>query len=361
MLSGNIGEWSEMYTFLKLLGDGELYAADEKLNKIPSIYYPIISILRNETTLLEYRRDTDVKVISGVKVLQEVPTTVFIKKAEELLLRLNSTKKRARAFTCKDTEKFLNSIKILKIKSGSNRKEDITLIVHDLKTGLTPTLSFSIKSQLGGASTLLNPGNATNFEYRLISKQNVVREDTTEYVANSDEVVKLRERLNSKISTGNTLEFISTGNQTFTANMVMVDSMLPEILSKMLVHYYLGEANTIKELTEILETTNPMNFPDKEHRYYEHKIKKFLMDVALGMTPAAVWQGDYIASGGYIVVKPNGEILCYHIYNINQFQDYLFNNTKLDSPSTNRYDYGNFYSENSETRIKLNLQIRFIK
>ena len=44
----NKGEWSEVYTFLKLLADGRLYAADSNLNQIPSIYYPILKILREE-------------------------------------------------------------------------------------------------------------------------------------------------------------------------------------------------------------------------------------------------------------------------------------------------------------------------
>jgi HpaII restriction endonuclease. len=32
-LRGNKGEWSEIYTFLKLLADGKLYAADENLTR----------------------------------------------------------------------------------------------------------------------------------------------------------------------------------------------------------------------------------------------------------------------------------------------------------------------------------------
>ena len=42
MLSGNKGEWSEIYVFLKLLGEGRLNAADANLIAIPDIYYPII-------------------------------------------------------------------------------------------------------------------------------------------------------------------------------------------------------------------------------------------------------------------------------------------------------------------------------
>mgnify|MGYP000346486266 CR=1 FL=1 len=47
-LSGNKGEWSELYVLLKLLSTGELYAADEKLQKIKDVYYPILKIIRQE-------------------------------------------------------------------------------------------------------------------------------------------------------------------------------------------------------------------------------------------------------------------------------------------------------------------------
>ena len=42
MITGNKGEWSEAYALLRLLGLGRLYAADEKLNKIENMYFPII-------------------------------------------------------------------------------------------------------------------------------------------------------------------------------------------------------------------------------------------------------------------------------------------------------------------------------
>ena len=85
------------------------------------------------------------------------------------------------------------------------------------------------------------------------------------------------------------------------------------------------------------------------------------MAVALGMTPATLWEGGYLASGGYIIVRKDGELVCYHIYNVDQFQEYLFQNTKLDTPQLSRYDYGDFYSEDGLEKIKLNLQVRFTK
>ena len=47
-LSGNKGEWSELYVLLKLLSTGELYAADESLERIKDVYYPILKIIREE-------------------------------------------------------------------------------------------------------------------------------------------------------------------------------------------------------------------------------------------------------------------------------------------------------------------------
>ena len=36
-MSGNKGEWSELYVFFKLLSEGKVYAADENVLKIEEI------------------------------------------------------------------------------------------------------------------------------------------------------------------------------------------------------------------------------------------------------------------------------------------------------------------------------------
>ena len=55
-MSGNKGEWSELYTFMKLLSQGRVYAANEKVEKIEDVYYPICKIVREETKgqVIEY-------------------------------------------------------------------------------------------------------------------------------------------------------------------------------------------------------------------------------------------------------------------------------------------------------------------
>ena len=91
-------------------------------------------------------------------------------------------------------------------------------------------------------------------------------------------------------------------------------------------------------------------------------MKMLLIDVALGMTPASEWNGKYDANGGYLVVRSDGEIVCYHFYNRNDVEDYLYNNTRFERASRTRYDFGSvFRGDDGNVYIRLNLQIRFKK
>ena len=113
-------------------------------------------------------------------------------------------------------------------------------------------------------------------------------------------------------------------------------------------------------LVKITEEENPLNFDTtNKHLFYSYKIKRFLTDIALGMMPSKVWTGEYDATGGYLIVKADGEILCYHIYNKNEFENYLLASTKLDTASSSKHRFGEIYEENGELFFKLNLQIRF--
>ena len=112
----------------------------------------------------------------------------------------------------------------------------------------------------------------------------------------------------------------------------------------------------------MISKLNPLGFNfDTGHPFYSYKIKRFLTDVALGMMPSKVWTGELDSTGGFLVVKEDGEVLCYHIYNRNEFDDYLLKNTKLETASSTRHDFGTVFTENNLQYFKLNLQIRFLK
>ena len=57
MITGNKGEWSEIYTLFRLLGEGKVYAGDANLNKL-DLYYPVINVIREESKRYEYKPDS---------------------------------------------------------------------------------------------------------------------------------------------------------------------------------------------------------------------------------------------------------------------------------------------------------------
>jgi len=354
MMTGNKGEWSEVYVFLKLLADGELYAADANLNKIPNIYYQILKILRDNW---EYERNGVIKVVdqSGNIHLQ-IPISDFVSHAQLLLSKIRKSKG---AFAVPQIEQFLRQIKITKIKSSPRVKPDIVIVVHDTVTGLRPTLKFSIKSRLGEPSTLLNASRSTNFIYKVVGVTlNNAQINNINSINDED---KIRKRIQAIINNGGRLEFIDTENHIFKLNMQVIDSNLPLIISRILLYYYEGRANDLKDLLQLVQQANPCGFNlNYSHSFYSYKVKKFLADIALGMKPSNVWNGYYSATGGYIIVREDGDIVCFHIYNQNQFEDYLLNNTRLETPSSTRHRFGTLYKDtNNNLLIKLNLQIRF--
>ena len=77
------------------------------------------------------------------------------------------------------------------------------------------------------------------------------------------------------------------------------------------------------------------------------------------MKPATIWDGIDEATGGYIIVTKQGDVLAYHIYNRNYFEEYLLKITKYETASTSRHRFGEVYSEDGEDFIKLNLQNSF--
>lgn len=359
-MRGNKGEWSELYTFLKLLGDGVLYAGDEHLERIESVFYPLISIVREENNGQYYLNEqSNIKIENSEgKVLLEISRRRFIEEAKELFDLLINAK--GSSFEFHELDDFLKEIRIEKLKSSSENKRDITIVVHDEKTNMKPTLGFSIKSRLGSSSTLLNPGNPTNFIYEIMQNNSL---QSLEELMNEVNHLSTRSKIKDRtriILENNKLNYVTVESPTLEYNLQLIDSLLPSIVGQMLIYYYGGRASSVKELVEILEKENPLDFNQSfDHRFYEYKIKNMLTDIALGMTPQKVWTGQYDATGGYIVVKEDGDIICYHIYNRTEFQNYLLNQTLLDTPSSGRYKFGEIYKDDHKYKYKLNLQIRF--
>ena len=358
-ITGNKGEWSELYAMFRLLGEGKVHAGDADLNKL-DLYYPILNVIREESKKYEYKPNREQNIVVIDEDGNEYARISMDKFLEESTKLLESIKGGSeRAFEVPDAECFMRQIGCTKIKAPSQDKADIHIVIHDLRTNMTPLLGFSIKSQLGSASTLLNPGMPTNITYKVVGG-NMTDQEIEEINAIEDHLPRMQAMLDK----GYELKFFEIAHQTFKNNLLFLDMCMPELVARCLVLSSMpGMGTSIKEIVKKVAEENPFGYTGNNVTgFYEHKIKALLLDTALGMTPATEWNGHYDANGGYLVVKNDGDIVCYHFYNKNDVEDYLYNNTRFDRASRSRYDFGSLYrGEDGEVYMKLNLQIRFKK
>lgn len=379
----NKGEWSEIYVIIKLLAERKLYAADSNLERIDDVFYPIIKILRDhaeDDERIEYILNGNVKIENGKgDALGEIPTIEFVQIAKELY---KGTAEGKGSFDIPEIKEFLEQIHLKHGKSKSKNKSDIKLVIHDLKTGIKPTVTFSIKSLIGKDSTLFNPQVGTNFIYKIEvpdgQKIDINAINKAAIDKSSNKKGKISLRIDALRELGCKINFQRIQSEKLHLNTLLIDSDLPKILSYMLLYKYEFSLRNTTDLLDKLQEMNPLNYDTKfEHPFYSYKVRGLLYDYALGMTPEEVWTGKYSATGGIIIVKEDGDLLCYHVYDKNVFQEYLINNTWIDQPGTGEdknnpgnprpkgqkgknYFYGWIYEEAGELFIKLNLQIRFL-
>lgn len=354
MIKGNKGEWSELYVLLYLLGVGKLYAANDKVEKIEDVYFPILKILRNDSQgKVDYliKNETEVEILLNDSSIGKFSAETFRTEANHLYnqIKLGAN----RAFSIDRTESFMNRILAYRLAAPSTDKTDITLQVHDINTGYNPIMGFSIKSELGNPPTLLNASGATNFIYEVKGISDV----DMERINSIDTRTKILERINEIYNLGGSIEYKGTANDIFAMNLMLIDSRMEDIVAAMLLYSYRNNEIDCTELLKNIDDDNPLNFP--REGFYSFKFKKLLSAIALGMKPSALWDGIDEANGGYIIVASNGDVLAYHLYNRNFFEQYLLDNTRLERASTSRHGYASIYKENDKYYIKLNLQIRF--
>lgn len=138
---------------------------------------------------------------------------------------------------------------------------------------------------------------------------------------------------------------------------MIIDSRMEEIIAELLLYSCSENEIDCNRIIDHLEQTNSLHYPRTE--LYTYKFKKFLCAKALGMDPSVEWNVIDDANGGYIVAKSNGEVLAYHLYNRDKFEQYLFDSTKMERASTSCHGYASLYTNEGKMFVNLNLQIRF--
>ena len=182
--------------------------------------------------------------------MKEIEKSEFERVSRELFAQMVVGE---RAFKIPSVDAFFDSIYCNKVKAASNQKQDITIQLHDINTGIKPVCGFSIKSYVGANPTLINPGRNTNFTYTIVGCTNEIMEATNAINTRT----KIIDRINNLIR--HDCSFIPHDNsisEQFYENLQFVDTRMPTLLSYALLYSYLYE---IKDSSRIIHRQQRMS------------------------------------------------------------------------------------------------------
>lgn len=218
-LSGNRGEWSEVYALFKLLSDQELCLGDENLNIIKNSSFPIEKVLRTEN----YEEISFTILEDNIRIEYQDNTInlskeTFQEKAEFLLSQIKNKENKG-SFSCSEVENFLSIIYCTSIKEQSSSTADLSVIIRDVKNTEDPypRLEYNVKSKLGSLSTLFNANkDATNFIYEITKLS--LKDSDMEEINQIKTKNKIIDRISEIQRRGGELVFYKTASQTLKNN-----------------------------------------------------------------------------------------------------------------------------------------------
>lgn len=376
----NKGEWAEFYVFLKLLGEGRLYTADQLLRKNYKAYLDVIRILRQEleTMPVDYTVDSSTGTISiqskGVE-LACIPMADFEAAAEHLFDGIKDIPGNS-VPAPDDVCDFAKIIYVAKPKAPSvpslkkqlGGKNDIYIEVRDSQTTLQSIMGFSIKSKFADPATLHNAGQSSQLLFRVSNCDDAKMNEFNSITG------KLISKKSGKIGRGwagckdylkehdMEVEFVKAKNPVYDENMFLVRESMSKILAWCFEDRLISDEKDygVVETTARMAEANPLGV-SAPGVYYEKAIKDFLMASFTGMTPSRKWDGKEQVSGGYIVVTEDGNVLCYHSMDREAFRDYLFKNTQFEYVSSDKYSWSYIEKIGDDYYLPLNASIRFRK
>lgn len=387
----NVGDWSEIYVFFRIMETGRLQSADCDMNPIADAYLPVLKIIREEETnkLVDYytSKGGDSKVLevySNGELVRKCTIEEFKEAGDLLLTSLQNAiadpKTKTASMHFRDIEDFLESIKIYAIKAPSRAisknfggKSDITMLIQQ-RDGLTLNAGFSVKSSLSSPATLGNSSNACNFYFELPGCNDEIMLEVNAIEGSSKIVSRARKIAEHGIDP----IYIGVGSITYKKNLMLIGADTAQALARALwLAYSKSEGRKVskKKLTDalvLLCDDDPLSlFDPNDDSYhvtlYRKRLVDYLMAIACGMNPDEPWDARLVIKGGYVFVTKRGDVLAYYAADEDLFKDFLLENIKFDSPSSSRraddkngYSQGIIIKKDNRYVFTLNLQLRFV-
>jgi DNA (cytosine-5)-methyltransferase 1 len=351
----NKDEWSVLYSFLKIINDDKLHCSDKKLhinNNIDNFNVTKVTALNSSESYYLQENDSVLVEDEDTGSTKKIKVSDFIN--DDILKMLTeSIRNGERTFITPEYSLIQNKLGISIVNGeDGNQKDDIVLDTHNDEISKKDE-GFGIKSYLSSNQTLLNTSGNTNFIFEILN----LNTDAIDVVNSINTRTKLKDRIEKIHHLGGSFKFCKMETESMRYNLSMVDSLIPEIMSKMLLEFYLNRTDSMQSNLENI--FNEGNTFSTDLLSLQVKVKRLLVSVLLGGFVGEKWDSNYV-SDGTIVFKETGEQVGFHIIDKKSLEEYLFANTKFDIPSTTRHRFGSLILENDgKIYFKLNMQLRF--
>jgi len=354
----NRGEWSEIYAILSLLASPDVSICNSDLEELTNQLYHLKKIQINDAVtngIIEYslKNQSEVEIFYNEELHDIVTSGELSENKRRVYNAIENAPIGDGAFQIEGIDELLSKLtKGKTIKAKSFSKEDLSALMYDKSINRDANLKYSIKSSLGSPATLLNSSKHTDFLFVVDG----LNESEINNVNSIDTRTKLVDRLNYIFAHNGQIRFVKVVDDVFEYNLRMIDSNMPLYLGNALLKSYSAEN---KNLDEVFINSN--DFADRDLAI--KKLGDFLEGVSFGFFPSVKWDGYKQVNGGLVIVKNNGSVVILDlVYYRNEVVKYLIKETKLDSPSSTRYNMLHLWKNNDgKIYFTLNLQIRYRK
>jgi hypothetical protein len=335
MRTGNLGEWAEAYTLLKLL-------VSDTVQTREGVEVSLNSIHKSSNG------DSISFVNSGSGFLDNI-TTTSKSEIENALSDFKDLEKPKRGtFSAPLLEYQLKKLGINEIKAARSLKADVALSFRNLYGSVGEVNDYSIKSELKGLSSILNASGHTNFKYRIhapsfkeISHLNSIRSKS-----------KVKDKFQQLAANNFKVSHDSIISDDFRNNLNRVSKDAELIFSRILLAYFQGKGSRISELvTAICEN-------EAERAVTEKIVKKVLVEFLLHSSPGDTQREKEHKLGGLLILDSSYELQIVLAGDKTGLADYIYSKAIIDTPSTTRHKFGNIYAEGGNSFVNLNLQVR---
>ncbi len=362
----NIGEVSEFYAFVYILGDRKIRLVDGNLCGRGE-YLEFLKLYRSDESYIFLPDSSNLRILSNGQ--SSIVNRNEIRTEREQLFNLLKKGEKIK-LNAPEIQALMQELKTERVSAKSEKKMDFSGEVRLPGSPATQYLGFSVKSNIGANSTLINAGGRkSEVVYRILfNGTNPVGQQLSQLKLWSKQGLKPKELFETLYREKFELQFEKTAEAPLGLNLVMIDSNGPELLARLMWERYQNSTlnSTFVELIGSIAKKNDIAAVKKlgyseEERFNAlcYKFAAILLAFSTGATVGTKWDGKEQASGGMIVVLKSGEVVCLELVTRNAVGQYLLNRSYFENPSTKRHPYGRLtFSEEGSVFVSMQLQVR---